>query len=350
MHLNKILSLIAFLTALCWGHAYAEELRGRFIPDPMVVNPNITWDTSSDNLSPRIESGQSSDGPVPPYSVELKGTYKQANGHLVMGNEQILTDSQGNFQIKLPIKTGLTRFEITEVNPAGEVRKYKGEVLFPKFGPIKRKMIRSKIWRFSAGFTLAKTIYQEQSAYKTPVTSNLGMLGLQGDVAFTAIPSRLDFKAGLNFGVLPFVTNDSATSVRFLRTEGKVGYHLFDKQDWVLELWAGYYYSSMLVTPPTFGFTGLDGPLLHPSVAKTFRSGNILNFYVKYSPIFYSGIGFLSLGNRELVVGGSYDFEVGNTQYIALTFEFTDLRFTLPVDGQDSGVTQSASLGVAYRF
>ena len=101
---------------------------------------------------------------------------------------------------------------------------------------------------------------------------------------------------------------------------------LFD-EPWNFTLFAGAFYTQMLVKDDLYGYKGTFYPQIYPEVRRLFSSGDSLNLFFKYMP---TGKNFFDLnGNAALTLGAQYNTDFlekdlfFNVNYSTLEFEST---------------------------
>jgi hypothetical protein len=125
---------------------------------------------------------------------------------------------------------------------------------------------------------------------------------------------------------------------------------------WSLGLFGGFYYASMIVNPPEFGFSGLRGPEVLVTLERMLGAegdgGQKIGGYLKFSPL-SQDFGSLSafMQEREWALGLSYrpGWIPGLIHRpLSLTLDLAQLKLT-PFD-QGVVESRSVSLGVSTDF
>jgi hypothetical protein len=156
------------------------------------------------------------------------------------------------------------------------------------------------------------------------------------------------FSAGVSgYVTLAPITKNVDPDARFLGLNFRVGFHSpWPKRPWSVALLTGYYYTTMFVSPPRFGFQNMLGPQLFPAVSYEFPGGKLLSSYMKFSPVSAGGLD-LSFANFEVAGGLSFAFGRVGPGRFAATFDTSYLQ--LSISGVDISAF-SSTLGVAYEL
>jgi hypothetical protein len=93
-------------------------------------------------------------------------------------------------------------------------------------------------------------------------------------------------------------------------------------------LMAGFYYTTQITPSRAFGFRNMAGPQIFPTFAWAFLEKHVLASYFKVALI-GQGIGLLSLENRELAVGLSYEYRIGPWVSGVVGVDFANLQVSV---------------------
>jgi len=162
----------------------------------------------------------------------------------------------------------------------------------------------------------------------------------------TTLSASGKWDAGANafFTALPLSSSGpTPATFRYLGINARVGYR-FSREDapWQYSLHGGIYYSTMIVSDDSFGYRGVSGPQLFPTVTRILGKDRQASAYFKYSPI-AAGFNLQSLSSRELGLGASYTFG----KYTA-SLDYADLALTT-LDAP-AAKNQSINLGISIGF
>jgi hypothetical protein len=283
-------------------------------------------------------------------TASLRGRFKKKGYSLLAGPDftRVKRDRDGVFTIEADIKSRQTRYTFAMVDPAGnlvqewiiiEVPRYD---LFVQTG---QKNPRKLFINAGLGFT--SVAYQEtnisgpqtfSSIVATPkISAILIMPSPVWSLGFTAYVTALQLKSSLN------------ATARFLGLNARAGYRVpFLPEPWQLTLMAGYYYTTMFVTPATFGYRHVGGPQLFPTVKRAFKTGDFASAYFKYSPI-ANGVSLLGPSNREIGAGFSYTFAGRRANPLAAYLDFSQFKLDLPLQEFDMSMS-TVTFGASYGF
>lgn len=161
--------------------------------------------------------------------------------------------------------------------------------------------------------------------------------------------SRWDLAANGFITALPLGQDPNGNTLRFLGLNLRAGYHLLanSKSSWDLALLGGIYYTTMFVSPGSYGFQNATGPQLYPALSYSFGPRLTLGIYGKYSPV-TNGLSFLALSNRELAEGVWMAWTLRSGHPISLTLDHSD--FYLDFGAGTIIDYASSTLGLGYGF
>ena len=166
------------------------------------------------------------------------------------------------------------------------------------------------------------------ASYKTDLLNK--RLRFTGNTFLTALPLN---KTTVQTDPLnnPLLTDQ--VTMRFLGINGRACYLApLPTNDWRLEVSAGWYFNSTLVTNGYFGYSSVNGPQLFPSLEKDFKNGSTIGSYVKYSPV-SGGLAIMNIGkNFEAALGSYYLLPRKDPKALKwlVTADFSRLSLSLP--------------------
>ncbi|MGZ3697542.1 MAG: hypothetical protein ACXWP5_05510 [Bdellovibrionota bacterium] len=247
----------------------------------------------------------------------LKGKYRDRRGwNFLYGTNPVpVGPESGEFQIEVPIDGTENTVDLLAVSPLGELAKERIEILFP--GYALRPKSEPRILGLTPGIGFSYIVYTDSR----PGLS-LTEFGLTAKLSFnhSVFKPYLDIGANTYITAVPFGSS-LAVQARFFGANARFGYILpKPSEPWHIGIYAGYYFTTMIVSPLILGFGSMQGPQLYPSVRYTFKSGSALSFYAKYSPVVGNG-GFLNPLNAELAGGTSYAHLLPNAHPLAISLD-----------------------------
>jgi hypothetical protein len=322
-------------------------VNARRVEQPLKKGVNgLTW--KSNQLTARVNRA----APEPEATVVLDGHFNKPSWSLLHKNILVPLSAQGDFKLTLTLKKRLENFELVVVNPKGEVQREpilieiaaaQWERAFPKkLPPPKVPELPPKYHFFTPGLNFTVLSYRETRVQSVSQTALTGKFAYR----FALGKSGWDLGASGYLTLLPITKNTDSTA-RFLGLNLRVGYSLpWPREPWQIGLMAGWYYTTMIVSPPTFGFLSMAGPQLFPVVRYRFGSGKAIATYFKWSPVSDS-TSLMSLGNYELAAGGAYVIPLMNRRSVSVTLDAASLKLVV---GRVTIESLSVSLGGAYGF
>jgi hypothetical protein len=309
---------------------------------------------------PRVIIPKNSNSKTPQYAAILAGRYLRPMWTLSVNNQIIHPDAKGKFVYQTPATDEDLTIPIIAIGPLGEIEKDKITIYFSKWKAQRASQPPPTKKRFflTPGLSVTQITHLESNV------SQYSSLALTGKISanYLIFPPRWDLGI-TTFATLMQFTKPSGVyfsdrdetvdvGIRYFGLNVRLGY-VFPSvpEPWKLALYGGYYYTTMIVTPKVMGFENLGGPQLYPSIRRSFKKGNAVAAYAKYSPV-SSNFALLNFSNREIAAGGAYIHPRKNGHSISISVDYSNIHFFL-VDADDNPVTVNTttlSLGVGYGF
>ncbi len=342
--LGGLVSLQALVFPLA---AFAAEKNNAPTISPVteIKIQNLTWKDKPQLL----KSKRKKDG-LFDYKVLLKGRlpHKGDVSLIFEKSTAVVLSGNGDFTLKVPIDSEETDFELIAVNAYGEIQKQEFILKVPQYTPLTerdRAELENGFWKavkYQVGVGYSSISHSDPAieAYsQTAMTVKLSALRPFKD-------SRWELGANAFFTALPLSKSENITA-RYLGANLRLGYHLSNTpKSWDIGLYAGVYYTTMLVTENFFGYKDLNGPQLFPVIKKNIGQNQLIAGYFKFSSI-TSGYSLLSFSNREIAGGVSYAWNTNSSHPVSLSLDIADLRIYLL---EEPYHTQSTSLGISVGF
>lgn len=264
---------------------------------------------------------------VEPGKVRLKGRYAVksiAGMELSLNGSKIERDSEGNFEVSLPLQGNVTPIPFKFIDRFGKVVPLDIEVhaAFPalapeiKPSPLPTAEAAPRKLNFLVGLG---TTWVQYSETDIPDYSGV-LLTLKGSTTYIIREGLWD--TGLTgFATLSPLTETPADSgVRFFGMNFRVGRTWLLSQRLKVGVHTGGYWTTMLVSGGAFGFRNQMGPQIFPTIRYVLANQGAVRGYLKFAAI-GTGAGLESPSNNELALGGSYDFKAkGYWQSASLDF------------------------------
>jgi hypothetical protein len=115
----------------------------------------------------------------------------------------------------------------------------------------------------------------------------------------------------------------------------------------------GGYYTTMMVSPNTFGFQNLSGPQVFPVLRRSLSGNDSISTYVKYSPVSAGGFSITNLSSREAAFGVTYNKSLKNHHSMPFSIDYSNLKSSIESSDGSALVPVSVSsltFGVGYNF
>jgi hypothetical protein len=144
------------------------------------------------------------------------------------------------------------------------------------------------------------------------------------------------------------------TTARFIGANFRIGYAVPRiREPWRLLLMVGGYYTTMNVSPNTFGFRNLSGPQFFPVLRRAMDSGDSVSTYFKISPVSAGGVSLTNLASRELAFGITYNKNLKNGHSIPFSIDYSNLKSSVETEEGTATVpvaVTSLTFGIGYNF
>lgn len=275
----------------------------------------------------------------------------QNPGHTLLGGpnfERVRMDRDGIFTIHATILSSKQKYPFAMVQPDGKIVREWIIISVPHydyFVQTGQKNPRKFFLSLGVGFTSIG--YSETNTGETTklssivVTPKISLNYLMPSpfwsLGFTGYISALQARSSLD------------ATVRFLGLNFRAGYRLpVIREPWQLTLMAGYYFTTSLVTPATFGYRNVGGPQFYPTLRRAFSSGDFATGYFKFSPI-ANAVNILDFSNREIGLGVAYTFAGSSPNPWSIYLDASQLQLNLP-NIEFEASTSTLTLGTSYGF
>jgi hypothetical protein len=246
---------------------------------------------------------------------------------------------QGHFTLNIPVQGNQTPLILQAIDSKGRVKEENITIQYQGLGQTP-SAARTPSWRFSPSLGTTHLSYTETNIAPFSAILVTPKLGIT-----YALSEQWNLGASAFMNVASLSSSNPATLVRFTGLNARVAFSFAASHSpWKTSLMLGAYSLGMSVTPKTFGFDRLLGPQAMIAERKTLDDLNALTAYAKYSALMLqSG---LSLSNRELAGGLSYERKLGGNFY-TLAFDASIFDFAVePVQSQSRTLSLSLGMGL----
>jgi hypothetical protein len=286
------------------------------------------------------------------HFVIIEGLYPKEDWSLIIGKVKLQRDKKGRFKAKTKIEAKEKPLALAAVGPGGQVEVENLKILYPDFDPDHKDAARHS---FSAGVGLSMIDYkQEASAVSSPVSLSEKGITLKGSYVYRLAPPNWDLGITVFGTGLVLSSNIPSTTARFIGANFRVGYAVSQIQEpWRLLLMFGGYYTTMSVSPNSFGFQNLSGPQFFPVLRRALNQGDSISSYFKISPVSAGGISLTNLSSRELALGVTYNKNLKNGHSMPFSIDYSNLQSSVETSDGSAVVpvaVTSLTLGIGYNF
>ena len=270
--------------------------------------------------------------------------------------------TDGAFQMYIVLRNTLNEVYLTSVDRTGktEYARYVVKILggwTPSSHPVAvQSRARPPSGSLFFGLSSAITSYHEANTIPPTGTNplvNENQIGLTGTLGYgfrigDTLTSRWSGQFLSYITFLP-VAASFQPPIRFLGVNVRLGYDFMPPgSKWIFSLFTGFYYLSTFVDQTAYGYSNLTGPQLYPALTYMIDKGRSARMYFKYSPVNGDG-GYFNINNREVAVGLSYRFLIGNTFPISVNFDMSTLQVSSTAFQNTTTASQSIyNLGVGF--
>jgi hypothetical protein len=285
--------------------------------------------------------------PSHPFVALLRGNFKSENWTILMNGSRLPLDTDGEFNVSIPIIGKTSVIDLVAVGSYGEIIREKRIVYFKDWNEnylasfLNQKKSRSN-FRFSPSLGITSVTYQGT------LLPTFSQVALTGKMALQ-FPLGPKWDLGFNafYTLLPLSSNNPDVTVRYLGANARIGRTFgLGKSSWIFSLMGGVYYATMFVTPSEFGFENILGPQLFPGLRKKLSAGDSIFVYFKYSPIM-NQLSVLDLNNREMAVGVSYSYPVKDGNSLSIMLDYSNI-ILMNLDSKSDSTSTTLSIG--YQF
>lgn len=209
----------------------------------------------------------------------------------------------GMFEFDLPLTGERTDFKIMSVNELGVTRTEDVTVFLSNYNGLLEDLkvngnMKQNYFDASLGFMVMN--YTDSRIPNVSETA----LTVSGSYKRVIIPGRVDAEISGYAMALPLSYN-STFPIRLFGASAVVGYFFPSASTWHFGILGGVYGLTTYEQSNQWGFSGMLGPQLYPTIRKTLKHNDSLSGYVKYSPT-SDGPGGFTFTSNELAAGIKY--------------------------------------------
>jgi len=197
------------------------------------------------------------------------------------------------------------------------------------------------------GLSLTALRHQEgviDQSFTLPEYSTIAMTG-KINLGYQLKPKKWEVATSI-FGTLVNLKRATTDSLHYLGINGRIGYYFPEVAPQIrLGLHSGFYWTSAFASGVLSGFRGMAGPQIFPTLHYRPSAQELVSAYFKFSPVSNSLFGLLSIQNREIAAGMSYQEKTKSGYSVSGNLDVSVLQLRFNV-GQIE--TQTLSLGVSF--
>lgn len=353
MKIINILLISFLITSSCFGQDQSEQkLEVKKEPAKVITRnssaelvPNVTTkkikNLSWTNKTPAVVVTQRED--LAEFVITLEGKYTSSDWTLIGNNQKITPNEDGSFVFKTQISKTSLEIEFTAIGPLGEIEKEDLGLLYTDW-QIQKETVETappKKLFVSGGLGITNISYKEDG-YGT--FKSIAMTG-KFSTTYLLLPPRWDVGFS-GFFTLLNLTKSPNVSARFLGLNARAGYTVPSISDpWKFSIFGGLYYTTMLTSPSSFGFTNMSGLQLFPVLRKKLKDNHAVSGYFKFSPV-SQGFGFKDLSNREIAFGLSYSMPL-KTEGRSLNYTFDIANIAMKLSGTNTVTKKTTDFNIS---
>ncbi len=296
----------------------------------------------------------------PNQTLLLSGQLTDPEASLVIAEQKFPVEPGGRFTLKVPRPTKTTEVTVKVVDAYGKVEEEHINIIIRAAAASSSDSSKGQGGESSGKESSEKFAVEDISSNKRffgTVSVGISQISYTGPGVTTAlkeiaatpkfsgtyvlIPDRWDLTANLYFTAPILKSSESGTTLNFLGSNVRGGYHLTPpKAPWKLIFGFGIYYTTTF-SNQTIGYANVSGPQVYPILQRRFSADKVFSVYFKYSPVSDS-FQLLNLSNHELASGISYRYKK-----VVSGFDFSHLKLKTAVG---TAASTSYSLSVGYLF
>ena len=347
-----LLALTLQLVLVVPGSAQAEDTARLRLELPEHSIQGLEFDSTPDTREPEIQIGELRPDGTLPYFAHLQGRFDAQGRQLLFHSTPLSPQSDGRFEIDVPLEQDPTSFTLAVVDIEGNVQTQVSRLRFANWEEFQKNPPKEKKWNYRAGLSLyGASYYQADNVASAPVQFlELGP-ALTGEVRYRW-KDWLRARAELQWVALPFSLSSTGQVARYLRAEAMAEHPVtrWNLSPWKLTVVASYTYRASLSSAATFGFSNIQGIALFPRVERPMWNGKTGWLALRVQPLLGGGLTFLTLPSMEIRLwGGIGTFKAwGRPLEFVLDLNWLNVAYTGGTTG--SVTTLGASVGAQYVF
>ena len=320
-----------FSSELTFGEPVFIAAKVQIVSDEKIND--LKWNDELTHISGEFS------GKTEKYSATLAGSYHREGWQLTRNKMPVKLNRGGNFLIEVIVTKEERALEFEAIGPKGEVEREKIVFSVPYWE-------RSPLEPAPKNLFITTGLGVSSISVKETGVADYSTLALTAKLSgnYLLVPKVLDLGVSTYFTAFQ-LTKSADISARYFGFNARLGYILpFVKAPWAISLYGGWYYTTTFVAGNAFGYKGLSGPQIYPSIKRILPNSDVVALYFKFSPI-SNGLSFLSASNREIAGGLAYVHTLGNGHVVAATLDYSNFKIFLD---EINSQTNSFTLGAQY--
>ncbi len=301
------------------------------------IIPKLTW-ASEPTLPVQIRTKP--DGATELY-VTIKGAYAKPEYSVLIDAIQKNQNNEQNFEDEIVITGDVTYFNLDLIGPKGDLTRNTFEITLPEYTRIKDEIASEDgNKKLSGAFSMGATYLDYKQTNQTAYSEWLWTIRASGTYK---INKSWELSANTFINALSLYSNQD-DSIKFFGANVRAGYVIHKPlSPWRFTINGGWYYVTTFGSP--IGFTDLNGPQIYPNFSYKINTDESAFGYLKYSPI-ADKFSLLSLSNREIALGGGYNFKAFG-KHLTAGLDLAFISVTFPNIKTES-TSLTASVGMRF--
>ncbi len=274
--------------------------------------------------------------------ILITGKYLRKDWALVAGHITLVRSDDDNreFVYEAYAVAPVTTITLYAIGPLGEVET---EIYELTLGRKSRKKTAATRFQIIPSIGATSVAYQETGVAEFSRIALTGKLSLGGPLFLR----RFEWGANAFATILPVKSETADTTVRFLGANLRAGYLVTNPEsDWALTLSGGISFSTMLVSNPVLGYSGLLYPQFYPYLRRKISPITSVGLYAKYVSLGRDN--WLSFADRELASGLNLTQILPGRRLWNVSLDYSDLKLSLSATKVYH--VRSFSLSAGYGF
>ncbi|MEN9722886.1 MAG: hypothetical protein RJB38_872 [Pseudomonadota bacterium] len=255
------------------------------------------------------------------FIVRLSGELRRRRSRVFM-NDQLLRESRGGFEVKIPIRSAVTSVVFSIVDFRGRIEKEEVsiQVDFDRASEFQDQALgRLSKAAWSVG------VNSSWMSYRDDLGNSLEQIGLGMKLSFSRplnSKRKSALAANLYGTLIPVVRRPGDLYLQVLGLNFRYGVQLKEINHWRVWLFGGYFYTTTFAPSSRIGYIHQLGPQIYPTVTFKLSDHKIVAGYLKFAQL--ANIG--DFKNREIALGISYHSTSDLKRNRSISFDYSTIH------------------------